>query len=314
MKRTLIVMLTVGIAAVQLLGAHAVRVMLDFFPNPNHVPLYVADQKGFFTDEGISVTLIPPSDASDPAKLCAARAVDLALTPQMNLLIAQGAGLPLIAVGALIDGALGGLLALADRGITSLDDLAGATIGYSLAPLEPILWRTMLTSAGVDPEKVRLFHVRMNTRAALLTGRVDAIGAFRNFEVLSVELEGYEVVFFPQEDYGIPIPYELVIIAHPAFVNAEPDVTRGFLRALARGIAFTLEEPEEAFALFTQRIPEHGEELGWRSLNATLPLYAAGARHDDPERWENMKRYLVEHELVPTTLSLDDLYTADHLP
>ncbi len=314
MKCVLIAMLAVAITAVQSLATRDVRVMLDFFPNPNHVPLYVADQKGYFTDEGISITLIPPSAASDPAKLCAARAVDLALTPQMNLLIAQGAGLPLIAVGALIDGALGGLLALADRGITSLDDLAGATIGYSLAPLEPILWRTMLASAGVDPEEVRLFYVRMNTRAALLTGRVDAIGAFRNFEVLSVELEGYEVLFFPQEDYGVPVPYELVIIAHPAFVDEEPDVIRGFLHALSRGIAFTLERPEEAFALFTQRIPEHGEELGWRSLNATLPLYAVGARHDNPQRWEHMQRYLIEHELVPATLPLDDLYTTDHLP
>lgn len=314
MKHVLITLLTIGLTALQPLGTPDVRIMLDFIPNPNHVPLYVADQQGYFAEEGISVAITRPSDASDPAKLCAARAVDLALTPQMNLLIAQGAGLPLIAVGALIDGALGGLLALADRGVTSLGDLAGATIGYSLAPLEPVLWRTMLASAGVDPDNTRMIYVRMNTRAALLTGRVDAIGAFRNFEMISVELEGHDVVFFPQEDYGVPNPYELVIIAHPEFVEEEPEITRAFLRALSRGISFTLESPEEAFALFTQRIPELGEELGRRSLEATLPLYAVDARHDDPERWTDMLHYLIEHALVPPTLAPEDLYTTDYLP
>ena len=74
-------------------------------------------------------------------------------------LIARAEGLPLIAIGALIDKPLGGLLALSERGIEALEDLRGGRIGYSLAPLEPVLWETMLGSAGISVDEVELINV-----------------------------------------------------------------------------------------------------------------------------------------------------------
>ncbi len=312
--RALSVLLISGVCAWTIARADELLVMLDFFPNPNHVPLYVAQEKDYFSAEGLSVRLIAPADASDPAKLCAARAMDLALTPQMNYLIARGASLPLLAVGALIDGALGGVLALRDHGIETLTDLQGGTIGYSLEPLEPVLWRTMLAAAGADPGATKMQYVRMNTRAALLTGTVDAIGAFRNYEAISIELLGKEIVFFPQEDYGVPDTYELVIIAHPALVTERPAAVRGFLAGLSRGIAYTLDNPQQAFSLFAARVPEQDSELGRRSLLETLPYYATGAAHGDRQRWVEMQEYLADHGLVPEEHPPEALYTTDLLP
>lgn len=291
------------------------RVMLDFYPNPNHVPLYVAEARGLFAAAGVEVEIIAPSDPSDPVKLAAARAVDLALTPQMNYLLAKGAGLPLVAVGALIDGALGGLLAIGRSGVTDLADLRGRRIGYALEPLEPVLWRTMLRHAGVQPAEVDLVYVGMNTLFALLSRHVDAIGAFRNYEVLAVELLGQRPLFFPQEEHGIPDTYELIVIVHPAFLRAHLPCVRGFLRALAEAIAFTQDHPAEALALFEAAVPEiAGEELTRRSFTATLPLYAHGARHDDLPRWEAMQTYLVAQSLMPRALPVADLMTSEALP
>ncbi len=291
------------------------RVMLDFYPNPNHVPLYVAQGRGMFASEGIEVELIAPSDPSDPAKLVAARAVDVALTPQMNYLIAKGAGLPLLAVGALINGALGGLLALDGSGIRELADLRGRRIGYALEPLEPVLWRTMLRHVGVQPHEVELVYVGMNTLFALLARRVDAIGAFRNYEALAVEGLGHRPVFFPQEAYGVPDTYELVIVVHPAFLREGLARVRGFLQALATGIAFTQDHPAVALDVFEAAVPERADEdLTRRSFWATLPLYARGARHDDLPRWEAMQTYLVARGLMPQALPLADLFTVEALP
>lgn len=290
------------------------RVLLDFYPNPNHVPLYVAQALGFFASAGVEVDLVPPADPSDPVKLAAARAVDLALTPQMNYLLAVGAGLPLIAVGALIDGALGGLLALAGPGRESLADLSGRRIGYALEPLEPILWRMMLAAAGLNTGDYELVYVGMNTVPALLTGRVDAIGAFRNWEVFAVELQGQETVFFPQEEYGVPDTYELVVVAHPGMLDGRAGEVRAFLAGLAQGIAYARERPDEAFALFISLFPDLAGELSRRSFAATLPLYASGARHDDADRWQMMQAYLVAHGLIPQEYPLDRLFTAEALP
>ncbi len=295
--------------------ARALHVSLDFFVNPNHVPLVVCQEVGFFAEEGIEVDLFVPANPSDPVKLAASRAVDIVLTPQINYLIARSEGLPLVAIGALIDQGLGGLLSLREHGIETIDDLRGKRIGYSLAPLEPILLRTMLDCAGmIEEDEVRLINVGFNTMQALLTGSVDAIGAFRNFEPIQAELEGGEPVFFPQEDYCIPATYELILVVHPDLIAERGADLRAFLRALARGIEQTTSEPDAAFGAFLAAYPDLDDELNRRSFEVTLPLYADGARHDDSEVWSAMRDYLAEHGLIDEQLSFEGLFTDALLP
>jgi len=296
------------------LGESSLRVSLDFFVNPNHVPLVVCQELGFFAEEGLDVDLFVPASPSDPAKLAASRALDIALTPQMNYLIARSEGLPLVAIGALIDRGLGGLLGLREDAVETIEDLRGKRVGYSLTPLEPILWRTMLSCAGIPEEEVRLIHVGFNTMQALLTGGVDAIGAFRNFEPVQAELEGREPVFFAQEDYCIPETYELILVVHPELIAERSEDLRAFLRALARGIALTLAEPEAAFSAFVRAYPDLDDELNARSFAATLPLYAEGVRHDDASVWETMCGYLAGHGLIAEDIHTQALYTSALLP
>lgn len=296
------------------LGAGSVQVILDFYPNPNHVPLYVAKELGFFAAEGVEVEILVPSDPSAPAKLVASKAVEIGLTPQMNFFIACDEGLPLVAIGALIDGALGGLLSLREYGVHELRDLRGRRIGYSLEPLEPVLWRTMMAAVGVGPEEFELVYTGMSTVPALLTRAVDAIGAFRNYELLAVELLGYQPIFFPQEDYGVPNTYELLFVTHPDFLRTKENEIRAVLRAVAKGIEFVRANPDEAFSIFLRVFPEFDDELNRRSFAVTLPLYAAGVRHDDHERWEMMQAFLLTTGMIRNALPLSQLYTLALLP
>jgi putative hydroxymethylpyrimidine transport system substrate-binding protein len=294
--------------------ARPLSIVLDFFPNPNHAPLYVAMEEGFFRSRGLDVEIIVPADPSTPVTLAAARTFDVALTPQINYLIARSEGLPLLSIGALIDRNLGGLLALGASGISSMADLAGRRIGYSLAPLEPLLWRTMLECAGVSVKDVDLVNVRYATVAALLTRSIDAAGAFRNFETIQVELQGADPVFFPQEEYCIPPTYDIVLVAHPDLVSERADDLRAFLGGLAEGIAFVQSHPVTAFHRFTSALPDLDDELNRRAFDATLPLYAPGARHDEPEVWRAMQSYLCETGLMARTFAVEELYTASLLP
>jgi len=287
---------------------------LDFFINPNHVPLVVAQEAGLFAEAGVEVDLFVPANPSDPVKLAASRAVDIALTPQINYLIARSEGLPLVAVGALIDCGLGGLLSLRDHDIEAIEDLRGRQIGYSLAPLEPILWRTMLACAGIGEEDVELVNVGFSTMQALLTGSVDAIGAFRNFEPIQAELEGADPIFFPQEAYCIPETYELIFVVHPDVIAQRSDVLVGFLRAVAEGIERTKSDPAHALEVFLSAHQDLDDELNRRAFEATIPLYAEGAHHDDVSVWSAMHSYLAGHGLIDEQLPIEGLFTSALLP
>lgn len=312
-------LLSLGIAIFLIFWLHAPRptkmsVILDFFANPNHVPVYVAQELGFFTAEGADVEILIPADPSDPVKLAAAQTVEVALTPQINFLIAKAAGLPLIAIGALIETPLGGLLSLKEYGIEELPDLRGGRIGYSLTPLEPTLWRTMLASMDVGAEEFELVNVGFNTVLSLLAHQVDAIGAFRNFELIQVELLGHDPVYFPQEDYGVPATYEILLAVNPDLVTKRPEALRAFVAGLAKGIAYTREHPQAAFEIFLHAHPDLDDELNHRAYQETLPLYAKGARHDDAKKWECMQDYLIQNGLMAQEFLLAELYTDGILP
>jgi len=294
--------------------AAPIRVSLDFFANPNHIPLYVALDNGYFDEEGIEVDIFVPANPSDPVKLAAARAVEIALTPQINYLIARSEDLPLTAIGALIDHPLGGLLALKDNGIEALADLAGKRIGYALAPLETILWETVFECAGIDPSGLQLINVGFNTMTALVTGNVEAIGAFRNYEALQLEELGYQPAFFPQEDYCVPTTYEILLVSHPEFVSEREPEAAAFLRALVRAIDWTIAHPADALVLFFDRFPDLDDDLNRRSFESTLALYAVGARHADDAVWEGMQTYLFETGLMIQQFPIDELYTDELLP
>ncbi len=310
-----VVWVTVFLSIVSALAGRAadaaLQVCLDFYPNPNHVPLYVA--AALFSPD-FEIDLIVPGNPSDPVKLVAARSVDVALTPQINYLMARSEGLPLIAIGALIDHSLGGLLSLADRGVTALEDLAGKRVGYSLAPLEPVLWTTMFACAGMDPAAVDLIPVGYNTMASLLAGTVDAIGAFRNFEPFQAEAFERSPVFFPQEAFCVPATYDLIFVVHPSALAKRPENLRRFLAGLGEAVAWTRLHPDDAFAIFADAVPELDDDLNWRSFQSTLPLYADAGWHDDAASWSEVYEYLATHGLIDERLPLSALYTDAFLP
>jgi putative hydroxymethylpyrimidine transport system substrate-binding protein len=315
--RTRNILIGIGLAVCLNLSAFAERplqVMLDFFPNPNHVPLIVALERGYFADEGLDVEIIVPENPSDPVKLVAAGAVYIGLTPQINLLIACDAGLPVIAIGSLINCPLGGLLGLKDAGVNDLSDLRGARIGYSLAPLEPILWKTMLESEGIEADDYDLINVGFNTVLALLSGQVDAIGAFRNFEVLQVAIAGKKPSFFPQEEYGVPHTEELLIVVNKHKIVPDCARVSAFLSALTRGIAYTRKYPTDAFSSFVKAYPDLDDELNRLAYQQTVPLYSGGARMGDAEEWQVLHDYLYDNGLIESRLVLSKVYTEEYLP
>jgi putative hydroxymethylpyrimidine transport system substrate-binding protein len=252
---------------------------------------------GFFAAEGLEVDLIAPADPNDPPKLVAARQADLAVSyqPQLHLQVDQG--LPLVRVGTLVATPLNSLVVLADGPVRSLTDLKGRKVGFSVGGFEDALLGAMLESHGLRLADVELVNVNFSLSPALLSGQVDAVvGAFRNFELNQMDLIGRPGrAFFPEEE-GVPAYDELIYVAHREDLR-RPELRR-FLGAVEAATAWTVNHPEEAWAVFKGTDRALDDELNHRAWIATLPRFAHSPAALDHGRYRRFARFLADRGLI----------------
>ena len=295
--RRLAPLLALALAATPAAAADRLSILLDWFVNPDHAPLVVARERGFFAAEGLDVTLMAPADPNDPPKLVAARQADLAVSyqPQLHLQVAQG--LPLVRIGTLVATPLNSLVVLADGPVRTVADLAGRKIGFSVGGFEEALLGAMLERHGLALGDVELVNVNFSLSPAILAGQVDGvIGAFRNFELNQMELVGRPGrAFFPEEE-GVPSYDELIYVAHRDDV-ARPELRR-FLAAVEAATAWTLNHPEEAWTIFAGTDAALDDELNRRAWAATLPRLALRPAALDHGRYRRFARFLADRGLI----------------
>ena len=186
-------------------AAEKLTLMLDWFVNPDHAPIIVADAQGYFAAAGLEVEIVAPADPNDPPKLVAAGQADVAISYQPQLHIQVDRGLPLTRIGTLVATPLNSLVVLADGPVKAIADLKGRKVGFSVGGFEDALLGAMLGQHGLTLADVELVNVNFALSPALLSGQVDAvIGAFRNFELNQLALEGRPGRAFYPEEQGVP--------------------------------------------------------------------------------------------------------------
>jgi putative hydroxymethylpyrimidine transport system substrate-binding protein len=294
-----------------MLGAPAsaqdkLTLLLDWYVNPDHGPIIVAREKGFFRDEGLEVEIIAPADPSEPPKLVAAGKADLAVGYQPQLHLQVHEGLPLVRVGTLVATPLNCLMVDAGGPIRSLADLKGRRIGYSISGVEEAMMSAMLGSVGLTRDDVEMINVNWSLTPSLMTGQVDAvIGAFRNFETTQMRLAGGEGRCFFPEEAGMPGYDELIFLANPKTLDR--DRVNRFLAAIERGTQYILNHPEDAFATFAATAPDLSDALNTQAWADTLPRFAQSPAALDQGRYARFERFLQEAGLVDEVLPVSAL-------
>ncbi len=277
--------------------AHAkdhVRVILDWFVNPNHAPLLVAQQIGAYAAEGLDVELVPPADPSLGPRLVAAGQADVALAAEPQFLEAQDAGLRLVRLGVLIDRPMSTLVVLKDSGITTLAGLRGKRIGAG-SEVEQVMLGVMLQRAGVQPADVRMVQIGEQLSVALLSHQVDAVSVYRNFEPIELAEHGAATVGFDYEANGIPPFEDLMFAARPA-VAGDTRLAR-FLRATTRGLAYLRAHPAESWEVVRKAYPDLDDTLNHAAWQATLPYFAHDAAQPDDGAYRRFNAFLKAHDL-----------------
>ncbi|MDP5219411.1 ABC transporter substrate-binding protein [Ruegeria sp. 2205SS24-7] len=294
------------LAATPAFAADKMTVLLDWFVNPDHGPIIVAQEKGYFTDQDLEVEIIAPADPSAPPRLVAAGQGDLAVSyqPQLHLQIHEG--LPLKRVGTLVATPLNCLLVLKDGPIKTPADLKGKKIGFSVAGVEEAVLSTVLGNYGVKLDEVELVNVNFSLSPSLMSGQVDAvIGAYRNFELNQMDIEGRPGTCFYIEEEGVPPYDELIYVANPA--NMDADKVARFLDATEKATQFIVNHPQESWEIFSGTSPELQDELNKRAWKDTLTRFALRPAGLDAGRYIRFEEFLKDKGLTDSVNPVSDM-------
>jgi len=295
--------------------------VLDFFPNADHVGIYAAIANGEFAKVGLDVTPRAPSDPAAPLKLLAAGQADLAISYEPELLLARDKGLRLVSVGAIVQKPLTSIIALGSAKIGSAKDLTGKTVGTAGIPYQTAYLKTIMEQAGSDAASVREINVGFNLVPALLSRKVAAtLGGFWNYEGVQLQLAKRNPTIIPVDQAGVPTYQELIVVARQDDLLKKGGAKiRRFMRALAIGYGSARTDPLKATQQLVKANPDLEFKLQLASVRATLPVFfPANSKQpfgwQDGSQWARYGAWMFSNGLVNRPPDAGSASTNEFLP
>lgn len=308
MIRFVAALFAMGLSLTPAAAAEKMTVLLDWFVNPDHAPLIVAKEKGFFEKHGLEIELVEPADPNLPPKLVAAGTGDIAVTYQPNLYLQVQEGLPLVRIGGVVDTPLNSLVVLDGGTIKSIADLKGKKVGYSISGFEDALLGVMLENAGLKATDVEMVNVNFALTQALMSKQVDAvIGAFRNFELTQIKIAGGKGLAFFPEEHGVPLYDELIYVAQNERAS-DPKIKK-FLEAVQEATIYLLNHPDDSWAAFVKAYPKLDDELNKTAWAQTLPRFAKTPASLDRTRYTSFGEFMKTRGLIKAVPQIDTYTT-----
>jgi putative hydroxymethylpyrimidine transport system substrate-binding protein len=303
MIRILTILMSIALCASAQAASERVTLMLDWYKNPNHAPILLAQARGDYAKAGLMVEIQEPADPNDPPKLAAAGAVDLAIGYQPQAMMLIDKGVPIARIAALVPTPLNSVMVLADGPVKTLSDLKGRKTGYSVSGFEDALLGAMLATARLKTSDVTLVNVNFALAPSLLSGQTDAVmGAFRNYESHQIVLKGKAVRTFAVEAFGVPAYEELVFLA--ARDNVKALKLRRFAEVTANAAATIAKDPKASWADIIAADPKFDNELNRRAYTDTAKLFATKITPVDKTAYDTFARFLADRGLTKSPVPL----------
>lgn len=324
MKKTIFILATVAIIAVAGMGAGCagverpadqVSVQLKGVHQAQFAGFYAADQKGFYAEENIDVTLNPGGPGISLDK----RLADLiggettfAIVGAEEVLAARVQGKPVVAIATIFQKNPRVYVSLKGSGIERPQDFVGKKIMVS--DQQKIQHQALLKRLGIDPDTIELIPYERDV-TPLTTGQIDAHMVYRTGTGLAFDETGYELNFIWVDDYGIRF-YADTIVASEELVQQDPELVERFLRATLRGWYYAIENPAEAVDMTLQYDPKLNRERQVRMMETQTPLIhtseAEIGRMEDSV-WQQMHQMLLDGGVLAQPINVADAYTVQFL-
>jgi len=292
------------IANIAIAKTDKLSIGLDWFINPDHAPLIIAQKRGYFEEVGLDIDMIEPADPNDPPKLAAAGKLDLAISYQPQLHIQVDQGLPVVRVGTLVGVPLNSLVVLKNGPIKSISDLKGKKIGFSVGGFEEALLSGMLQKYNIKMTDVELVNINFSLSPSLIAQKVDAvIGAFRNFELNQMDIVNHPGKAFYPEEHGVPTYEELIYISNKK--NRNNPIFNKFFKAIQRATLTIINDPETTWKDFSTYRKGLDDELNKRAFKDTLTRFALRPQAHDIQTYEDFGVFLKQKGIIKKNIPVN---------
>ena len=307
----------------------AVTLAVDWIPNTTYTGFYVAQQQGWYKEQGIDLTILPYSEGGlSPDQLVATGKADFGISFEDQVLLDRANQLAVKSVAAIIQTDTSEMVTLKDSGIDSPAKFSGKRFaGFGLPYEEPLL-AAMITCAGGTDTHVQAFTSQVGGYQALVAKQADFLWIYKYWEGIQAAREKVALNEFPLTDYCVPARYGAQLITSETLLKEKSDLGKRFLAATARGYTFAARNPGEAADLMIAAnppgtFPDPG--LVRDSAQYLAPFYVDQAPRwgeQTLQRWTEYPKFLAQTgtlldtngQPVPPDYDYGTLFTNELLP
>jgi len=297
----------------------SIRLPVGYIPNVQFTPLYVAIEKGFYGEGGLNVE-IDYNMETDSVALLGAGELQFAIVSGEQVLLGRAQELPVVYVMAWYQDYPIGVASLSDAKIESPQDLRGVHIGIpGLYGASYIGFKALLNAGGLEEQDVFLDSIGFTQVESLSNGIVDAVVVYISNEPFKLAAEGYQVNTLASADYISLVANGLV--TSETVIENHPDLVSAMVQGTLKGIQYTIDHPEEAFAISEKYVENLAalspaeKEVQRQVLDASITLWQTDPLgYSQPEAWKNMQELLLQMDLLISPVDLDGAFNNDFLP
>jgi ABC-type nitrate/sulfonate/bicarbonate transport system substrate-binding protein len=294
-----------------------VTVVLDWTPNTNHTGLYVAEDQGYFEEEGLDVEIIMPGETGADQLIASGKA-DFGVSYQESITQARIQEVPIVSIAAVIQHNTSGFASPAEKNIVSPKDFAGKSYGGWGSPVEESVISSLMKQENANPDDVSIINMGDTDFFTAVKRDVDFAWIYYGWTGVEAELRGEKINMIYLTDYSKNLDYYTPVLAtNEDMIENNPETVKAFLKATSKGYQYSIDEPAKAADILIAAAPDLDADLVKKSQEWLAPKYQDDAPRWGEQKlevWENYATWMHENKLLEKQLNAKEAFTNEFLP
>lgn len=277
--------------------------------------VFVAQDKGYFDEEGLRLTVHPGGFGLDPIKQVATGANDFGVAGAGNVLLARAEGIPVVAIGAEFQNTPVGFIVQKDSGITSFADFKGRRVGVQTGADTDVLYRALLVRNDMTSRDVIEIPIQYDV-LPFTSGRIDVLPGYVTNQPIILRSHGIDVEVISAASEGLKY-YGNVYITSETMIRENPDEVKAFVAAVRNGWLTAFADKPATIEAVRSRTQDFDPSDLSTIYDSVMPFIRAESDMAllkmSEERWRTTRNVLVDAGLLEPGIDISKAYTNEFI-